>query len=97
MVVRILGGVRSWQHGFDALAATGVPTVVLGGEQAPDAELMGRSTVPLGTAAQAQGLRRLIRRLPLINDSDIIDQGQESIRRGCAASPRDRRRAQSAP
>ena len=30
-----------------------VPVVVLGGEQTPDAELMGRSTVPTGIAAQA--------------------------------------------
>jgi len=53
VVVRILGTVRSWQHGFDALAATGLPLVVLGGEQVPDAELMEQSTVPVGTAAQA--------------------------------------------
>ena len=35
------------------LAARGLPTVVLGGEQVPDAELMRLSTVPIGVAAQA--------------------------------------------
>jgi len=53
IIVRILGTVRSWQHGLDAVIATGVPVVVLGGEQTPDAELMGHSTVPVGTAAEA--------------------------------------------
>ena len=53
VVVRILGTVRSWQAGFDALADTGLPLVVLGGEQTPDAELMEQSTVPVGTAAQS--------------------------------------------
>ncbi|MER7272884.1 cobaltochelatase subunit CobN [Dactylosporangium sp. NPDC000244] len=53
VVVRFLGGYRDWQEGFDALLATGLPVVVLGGEQAPDAELMSHSTVPAGLAAQA--------------------------------------------
>ncbi|MGZ5421407.1 MAG: cobaltochelatase subunit CobN [Aeromicrobium sp.] len=53
IIVRILGNARSWQHGLDAVLASGVPVVVLGGEQTPDAELMGHSTVPVGTAAEA--------------------------------------------
>ncbi|WP_433086039.1 cobaltochelatase subunit CobN [Dactylosporangium sp. CA-052675] len=53
VVVRFLGGYRDWQDGFDTLLATGLPVVVLGGEQAPDAELMSHSTVPAGLAAQA--------------------------------------------
>ncbi len=53
VVVRILGSVRSWQEGLDRVLAHGVPVVVLGGEQTPDAELMSHSTVPLGTAAEA--------------------------------------------
>ncbi len=53
IIIRILGNARSWQHGLDAVIATGVPVVVLGGEQTPDAELMGHSTVPVGTAAEA--------------------------------------------
>ena len=53
IVVRILGTARSWQNGLDAVLASGVPVLVLGGEQTPDAELMGHSTVPVGTAAEA--------------------------------------------
>lgn len=52
-VVRILGGYRAWQDGIDTLVGLGVPTVVLSGEQAPDAELMRHSTVPAGVALQA--------------------------------------------
>jgi cobaltochelatase CobN len=52
-VVRILGGYRAWQDGIDAVTASGVPTVVVSGEQAPDADLMGHSTTPAGVALQA--------------------------------------------
>ncbi|MCT2299820.1 MULTISPECIES: cobaltochelatase subunit CobN [Dietzia] len=53
VVVRILGSSRSWENGFAAVRATGLPVVVLGGEQTPDADLMELSTVPIGTAAEA--------------------------------------------
>lgn len=53
VVVRILGSRRSWDHGFEAVLGAGVPVVVLGGEQSPDADLMEVSTVPIGTAAEA--------------------------------------------
>ncbi|MBG0560357.1 cobaltochelatase subunit CobN [Actinoplanes aureus] len=53
VVVRILGGRRAWEEGLDTLLAGDVPVVVLGGEQAPDAELMKLSTVPAGVAADA--------------------------------------------
>ena len=53
VVVRLLGGVRAWQEGLDQLTATGLPVVVLTGEQAPDAQLMAASTVPVGIAAEA--------------------------------------------
>ncbi|WP_338892252.1 cobaltochelatase subunit CobN [Rhodococcus sovatensis] len=53
IVLRILGSKRSWEEGVDAVLATGLPVVVLGGEQAPDAELMELSTVPGNVAAQA--------------------------------------------
>ncbi|GAA2063461.1 cobaltochelatase subunit CobN [Streptomyces albiaxialis] len=53
VVVRLLGGVRAWQEGLDQLTATGLPVVVLTGEQAPDAQLMTASTVPVGIAAEA--------------------------------------------
>src|SRR3954470_3923549 len=52
-VVRILGGYRAWQDGIDTVVASGVPTVVVSGEQSPDADLMGHSTTPAGVALQA--------------------------------------------
>ncbi|WP_326770285.1 cobaltochelatase subunit CobN [Streptomyces sp. NBC_01591] len=53
VVVRLLGGVRAWQDGLDQVLSTGRPVVVLTGEQAPDAQLMAASTVPIGIAAEA--------------------------------------------
>ncbi|RAV07566.1 cobaltochelatase subunit CobN [Mycolicibacterium sp. GF69] len=53
VVVRILGGYRAWQDGIDEVVASGVPAVVVSGEQAPDAELMGHSTTPAGVALQS--------------------------------------------
>ncbi|MER6911210.1 cobaltochelatase subunit CobN [Streptomyces sp. NPDC000594] len=53
VVVRLLGGVRAWQEGLDLLIGSGRPVVVLTGEQAPDAQLMEASTVPVGIAAEA--------------------------------------------
>jgi cobaltochelatase CobN len=53
VVVRILGGRRAWEAGLDAVLASGVPAVVLGGEQSPDAELMELSTVAGGIVAEA--------------------------------------------
>ncbi|MFG1749153.1 cobaltochelatase subunit CobN [Streptosporangium sandarakinum] len=53
VVVRLLGGRRAWEEGLDALLAGPRPIVVLGGEQAPDAELMELSTVSGGVCAQA--------------------------------------------
>ncbi|MGW4097984.1 cobaltochelatase subunit CobN [Mycobacterium sp. NPDC004974] len=51
-VIRILGGYRAWQDGIDTVVASGLPTVVVSGEQSPDAELMGHSTAPQGAALQ---------------------------------------------
>ncbi|AWT54820.1 cobaltochelatase subunit CobN [Mycolicibacterium smegmatis] len=51
-VVRILGGYRAWQDGIDAVVASGVPAVVVSGEQTPDAELMRHSNAPQGAALQ---------------------------------------------
>ncbi len=53
VVVRILGGARMWPDGLAAVRGSGLPVVVLGGEQAPDAEMMELSTVPAGVAAEA--------------------------------------------
>ncbi|MEW1718406.1 cobaltochelatase subunit CobN [Streptomyces sp. NPDC093109] len=55
VVVRLLGGLRAWQAGIDQLLAGPRPVVVLTGEQAPDAQLMEASTVPIGIAAEAHG------------------------------------------
>ncbi|MCX5150309.1 cobaltochelatase subunit CobN [Streptomyces sp. NBC_00320] len=57
VVVRLLGGLRAWQDGLDLLLAPAQtrPVVVLTGEQAPDAQLMEASTVPIGIAAEAHG------------------------------------------
>jgi cobaltochelatase CobN len=52
-VVRILGGYRSWSDGIDTVVGKGIPTVVISGEQAPDADLMSHSTVPAGVALQS--------------------------------------------
>jgi cobaltochelatase CobN len=52
-LVRILGGYRSWQDGIDTVVGSGVPAVVVSGEQSPDADLMSHSTVPAGVALQA--------------------------------------------
>ncbi|WP_433715650.1 cobaltochelatase subunit CobN [Nocardia sp. CA-084685] len=53
VLVRILGGKRAWEDGLAAVRASAVPMVALGGEIAPDAELMECSTVPGGVAADA--------------------------------------------
>ncbi|WP_280474078.1 cobaltochelatase subunit CobN [Nocardia asiatica] len=53
VIVRILGGKRAWEEGLEAVRASGIPLVALGGEIAPDAELMECSTVPGGVAADA--------------------------------------------
>ncbi|MGD9485162.1 cobaltochelatase subunit CobN [Streptomyces sp. TRM70308] len=57
-VVRLLGGKRAWEEGLAALRRAGVPTVLLGGESVPDAELMAESSVPAGVVAEA--LRYLV-------------------------------------
>ncbi|MFE4500056.1 cobaltochelatase subunit CobN [Rhodococcus sp. NPDC056743] len=53
VIVRILGSRRSWEDGLDMVLASGLPVVVLGGEHAPDADLMECSTVSPGVAAEA--------------------------------------------
>jgi len=58
VIVRLLGGRKSWPGGLAAVLAQGLPTVVLSGEPAPDADLMAASTVPAGVAAAALGYLR---------------------------------------
>jgi len=58
VVLRLLGGRKAWPEGVAALTGTGQPLVALGGEAAPDAELMALSTVPAGVATEALGYLR---------------------------------------
>jgi len=58
VVLRLLGGRKAWPEGVAALTASGRPLVALGGEAAPDAELMALSTVPAGVATEALGYLR---------------------------------------
>ncbi|HRI98001.1 MAG TPA: cobaltochelatase subunit CobN, partial [Nocardioides sp.] len=53
VVGRILGSPQDLCAGFTRIRATGVPVVMLGGEQQPNAELMELSSVPIGVAADA--------------------------------------------
>src|SRR5437762_12953524 len=57
VLVRLLGGRRSWPDGFDDLRRAciegGIPLLAFGGEAAPDAELTRLSTAPSATVAQA--------------------------------------------
>ena len=53
VVVRLLGGPQDLCDGFRRFVTSGRPTVVLGGEMAPNAQLMALSTTPPGVAAQA--------------------------------------------
>ncbi len=62
IVLRLLGGRQAWPDGVAALLAPGqaaaLPLVALGGEAAPDAELMALSTVPAGVVTEALGYLR---------------------------------------
>ncbi|MBW0009060.1 MAG: cobaltochelatase subunit CobN, partial [Pseudonocardiales bacterium] len=58
VVLRLLGGRRAWEPGLEALLRARLPTVCLGGEAVPDAQLMAASTVPAGVVAEA--LRYLV-------------------------------------
>jgi cobaltochelatase CobN len=53
VVGRILGSPQDLCDGFARIRASGMPMVMLGGEQQPSAELMELSTVPIGVSAEA--------------------------------------------
>ncbi|WP_017613738.1 cobaltochelatase subunit CobN [Nocardiopsis salina] len=53
VVVRLLGSPHDLWHGLAAVRERGTPLVVLSGEQQPSAELMERSTVPMGVVTDA--------------------------------------------
>ncbi|MBP3087593.1 cobaltochelatase subunit CobN [Corynebacterium sp. sy017] len=52
-IVRLLGGKRTWEQGIEKLLDSGVPTIVVSGERAIDAELTQLSTVASGTVTTA--------------------------------------------
>src|SRR5699024_9877961 len=52
VVYRQLGSRHAIADHLDVITASGVPLVVVSGEQAPDADLMSASTVPAGVARQ---------------------------------------------
>jgi cobaltochelatase CobN len=53
VVVRLLGSPHDLWPGLEQVRDRGIPVVVLGGEQEPNAELMELSSTPVGVAAQA--------------------------------------------
>ena len=53
IVARVLGSPQLLCSGFERFRATEKPLLVLGGEQAPNAELMELSTISIGVAADA--------------------------------------------
>ena len=53
VVYRLLGSPQDLWQGLAGVREAGVPLVILGGEQQPNAELMELSTVPMGVAAEA--------------------------------------------
>ena len=53
VVVRVLGGYRYFEEGLDLLRTRSTPLVCLGGEMAPDAEMMELSSTTAGIAAEA--------------------------------------------
>ena len=53
VIVRLLGGRRSWERPLDDLRQAGGALIAVGGEATPDAELASLSTVPAGIVAEA--------------------------------------------
>ncbi|WP_253882054.1 cobaltochelatase subunit CobN [Actinomadura rupiterrae] len=81
VVVRLLGGRKTWPDGVDALVGSGLPVVLLGGEADPDAELMALSTVPPGVAAEAlaylrEGGVENLRQLALFLSDTVLLTGE---------------------
>ncbi|MFE3702767.1 cobaltochelatase subunit CobN, partial [Nocardia tengchongensis] len=78
VIVRVLGGKRAWEEGLETVRASGIPLVALGGEIAPDAELMECSTVPGGVAADAHnylaagGPRNLLQLHNFLSDTVLL-------------------------
>ena len=58
VVYRLLGSPQDLWQGLAGVREAGVPLVILGGEQQPNAELMELSTVPMGVAGNASPAKR---------------------------------------
>jgi cobaltochelatase CobN len=95
-VVRLLGGARVWEAGLAALARAGVPTVALGGEAVPDADLMALSSVPVNVVAQASryliaggpdNLGRLARFLQGAEAEEVVEAPEFGVRGARAENP----------
>jgi cobaltochelatase CobN len=79
VLVRLLGGRRSWEAGFDALRAAclaaGVPLLAFGGEAAVDAELTALSTAPVAQVFEywrAGGLHNIEHLLRFVADTVLL-------------------------
>ncbi len=83
VIVRLLGGRRSWEAGFDALRARcieqGVAFLAFSGEAVPDAELTALSTVPGAIVTEAfayfvhGGPRNLENGLRFVADTVLLE------------------------
>jgi cobaltochelatase CobN len=79
VLVRLLGGRRAWEDGFDRLradcVAAGVPLLAFGGESVPDAELAALSTAPTAQAFEylrAGGLHNMEHLLRFVADTVLL-------------------------
>ncbi|MDO5498790.1 MAG: cobaltochelatase subunit CobN [Propionibacteriaceae bacterium] len=79
MVFRFLGSVQGLPDAYSTVVASGLPRVVIGGEQVPDAALMELSTVPVNVAAQAHlyfaqgGMANLAQVHAFLSDTVLLD------------------------
>jgi cobaltochelatase CobN len=83
VLVRLLGGRRAWEAGFDQLrsmcAERGIPFLAFSGEAVPDGELTALSTVPSATVTEAfaylvhGGPRNLEHLLRFVADTVLLE------------------------
>ncbi|WP_432558674.1 cobaltochelatase subunit CobN [Granulicoccus sp. GXG6511] len=79
VVFRFLGSVQGLPDTYHQVVDSGLPRVVVGGEQVPDAALMELSTVPVNVAAQAHlylaqgGLANLAQVHAFLSDTVLLD------------------------
>ena len=79
VVFRFLGSVQGLPGTYQQVVDSGLPRVVIGGEQLPDASLMELSSVPVNVAAQAHlylaqgGLANLAQVHAFLSDTVLLD------------------------